>query len=67
MRMKNEPNEKDRKVLEMVASAKWITHKQLWDIARIINLEKNDNRKVFKGAFATWPNQGYSENNGQNF
>jgi hypothetical protein len=47
--MTNEPNDKNRKVLEIVASAKWITHKQLWDIARIINLEKNDNVKVFEG------------------
>jgi len=45
---RQETNQRDGKVLEIVATAKWITHRQLSDIAKITRLEKNDNRKVFE-------------------
>ena len=48
MSNRQHPNERDRKVLEIVATAKWITHRQLAEIAKITGLEKNDNRKVFE-------------------
>ena len=41
-------NQRDGKLLDIVATAKWITHRQLSEIAKIIRLEKNDNRKVFE-------------------
>ena len=44
----SDTNRRDGKVLEIVATAKWITHRQLSEIAKIIRLEKNDNRKVFE-------------------
>jgi hypothetical protein len=48
MRKRQDTNQRDGKVLEIVATAKWITHRQLYDIAKIIRLEKKDNRKVFE-------------------
>ena len=48
MSKRQDPNQRDGKVLEIVATAKWITHRQLSDIAKIIRLEKKDNRKVFE-------------------
>jgi hypothetical protein len=48
MSKRQDPNQRDGKVLEIVATAKWITHRQLSDIANITGLEKNDNRKVFE-------------------
>ena len=48
MSKRQDPNQRDGKVLEIVATAKWITHRQLSDIAKITRLEKNDNRKVFE-------------------
>ena len=48
MSKRQDPNQRDGKVLEIVATAKWITHRQLSDIAKVTRLEKNDNRKVFE-------------------
>ena len=48
MSKRQDANRRDGKILEIVATANWITHRQLSDIAKITRLEKNDNWKVFE-------------------